>query len=279
MTTLLLDGDAFVYKLGFISEESYYLVFKDKVLVDTVKKKADVPEGCNSCKVQESSLDVRDTCKMLDRMIDNLKKKLKADDVKMFLTDASILNNDRWILDNTYKQNRSGSMKPMYYANIRNYILERYDTELVTGIEADDALGLNQTKDTIIVSHDKDLLMVPGRHYSLTYNKEILVSDPGRMTLTKDNKLIGVGFKWFCTQLLLGDTADNIRGIKGIGPVKAFKLLDKKKEIKDMWEVVTDAYKDEEDKLKLNMFLLWMARNETHGKDVFKWLKSKGIEV
>ena len=127
MTTLLIDGDAMVYKVGFISEESYYMVFKDKVLVATVKKKADVPEGCSSCKVQESSLDVRDTCSMLDRMVDNLKKKLKADDVKMFLTDASVLNNHRWQVDNTYKQNRSGSMKPMYYANIRNYIMERYE--------------------------------------------------------------------------------------------------------------------------------------------------------
>jgi len=35
------------------------------------------------------------------------------------------------------------------------------------GLEADDEMAIYQTDDTIIVSLDKDLLQVPGKHFSL----------------------------------------------------------------------------------------------------------------
>lgn len=279
MTRLLIDGDALVYKAGFVSEEAFYFVFKDGIQQGRCKKLADLPDGCEACRVSQASVSVEESFKLLDHMIDKLKQKLNASEVKVFLTDTNILNNNRFKLDSTYKQHRSKLYKPLYYDNLRNYMIHSYGAEVVSGIEADDALGLNQEDNTIIVSHDKDLLMVPGRHYSLTYEAEVTVHDPGRLMLTNKNKLIGLGFSWFCCQLLLGDDADNITGVRGLGPVKTYKLLNDKKDMASMWQVVLDAYEDDRDRLDSNMVLLWMHRNETYGDDVFKWLNIRGIDL
>lgn len=278
--TLLIDGDCIVYRAAFIAEESYYFGFSEGEPHVKAKHLADLAEGTLPCKVQEASMSVSDAFKMVDIMFNNLKTKLKASNIRVFLTDPDIRNNNRYLLDSTYKQQRGSSTRPLYYHNIRNYLIAKYKAEVVSGIEADDILGLNQTDDTIIVSHDKDLWMVPGRHYSFTLDREFTVTDPGKLLLRKDNKLFGFGFKWFCAQLLLGDQSDNIQGIRGIGPVKAFKLLDDKSTYKDMWDVILKAYEKEDSAaLDINIQLLWMQRNEVHGDCALKWLRNQGLKL
>ena len=67
--------------------------------------------------------------------------------------------------------------------------------------------------DYTIAHIDKDLDLLPGKHYN--YNKDAHyvrnISDLNRE---------------FFLQLLVGDSADNLPGVKGIGKVKANKLLD-----------------------------------------------------
>ena len=80
-------------------------------------------------------------------------------------------------------------------------------------LEADDLLSALQNQHTMIYSHDKDLLQVPGSHYDIKENKVKLVTD--------DEALFSIA-----EQLLLGDNStDNIPGIPGMGPVKVAEYL------------------------------------------------------
>lgn len=112
-----------------------------------------------------------------------------------------------------YKGNRDAAHRPTHEDAIRQYIRGKYNTIVTDGIEADDALGLDQTEDTIIISIDKDLDMIPGMHYNFV--NEI------HYTITPEQ-----GWRSFCQQLLTGDTTDNIPGLPKIGAVKAAKILD-----------------------------------------------------
>lgn len=115
-----------------------------------------------------------------------------------------------------YKGNRDPLHKPVHYREIREYLLDRWGAELISGKEADDALSSEQwmknDKSTVICTIDKDLDMIPGYHYNWNRNKIYYV------TLDDANR-------WFWMQMLTGDRADNIPGIKGVGPVRADKLL------------------------------------------------------
>ena len=116
-----------------------------------------------------------------------------------------------------YKGNRKQE-KPRYFAEAREYLCKWWKAQIVDGQEADDACGIEQCSSddkTAIVSLDKDLLGIPG--YSLrprrdgSYDFSYISEDDAN--------------KFFYTQLLTGDTTDNIPGLAKIGNVKAEKLL------------------------------------------------------
>lgn len=117
-----------------------------------------------------------------------------------------------------YKGNRDPSHKPKYAKDIVEYLLAKWDALGVEGIETDDAIAIDQyshvDRSTVIVSIDKDLLHgVPGWSYNPV--KDVLKYT----TLDEANKFLF----W---QMLVGDTADNIGGIKGIGPKRATAMLE-----------------------------------------------------
>jgi 5'-3' exonuclease len=61
---------------------------------------------------------------------------------------------------------------------------------------------------------------------------------------------------------LTGDNADNIKGLYGIGPKKAEKLLAGCDTEESMWEVVVKAYDNDIDRIIENARLLWLRRYE-----------------
>lgn len=116
------------------------------------------------------------------------------------------------------------------------------------GLEADDALALDQTEDTIICSRDKDLRIVPGWHYSWECGKQREIGPHNTDSigsLYKDgDKVIGYGMKFFYYQMLIGDGVDNIPGLHGVGPAKAFKILEPLVTVEEMEKAVKDMYKE-----------------------------------
>lgn len=112
-----------------------------------------------------------------------------------------------------YKAHRT-QPKPNHYEFLKNYLIDVWKAEVAVNEEADDLLGKNQYKsDTVICSIDKDLLQISGSHYNFVKDVFTEISPEE-------------GLLWFYKQLLIGDVADNIKGVKGIGERKASYIID-----------------------------------------------------
>ena len=158
--------------------------------------------------------------------------------------------------------------KPYHYEALRQWLVHAYNTLEIRDVEVDDAIGLAQCKNTILCHLDKDLWQVPGHHWDYGKQKYLYV-DPdslGILELTPKGDLFGTYIAWFYAQMLLGDSADHIRGITKVGPKKAFKLLGSFETEYDLFGPVVNEYKREfNDNWKQRFFenaqLLWIQRH------------------
>lgn len=194
----------------------------------------------------------------VEALLDELLTKTGADSYRAFLSGKS---NFRKTIYPEYKANRTAP-KPIHLEALREYALEKQNAELAPDtLEADDALGINQTDDTMIVSLDKDLLMVPGKHFSWEINGKGW-NKPDKF-FTQD--VIG-GMRLFFEQCLKGDTADNIKGIEKIGNKRAKALLADCVTEQEMFDTVRDAYSNDEEFI-MNASVLWIMQHE---EDIWK---------
>jgi len=149
-----------------------------------------------------------------------------------------------------YKGNRK-SAKPKHYELLRQYMRNAWDFKLIEDQEADDAIGIAayemQVGEYCICSIDKDLDMLRGDHFNFVKNEHYFISEEE-------------GIKNFYKQILMGDRVDNIIGIKGIGTVKAERLLKECKSEKEMYLTVLEAYDGNEERVLENGRLLWIRR-------------------
>lgn len=290
----LIDSDILLYEVGFSSEKNE--------VVDGVK--IVTPASWDFCQ------------DILDRKI-----KLICDEVGatgpplLFLTNTHYMNKtlnkqrvreDRPVTEykenfrvdvakeKDYKAGRSAT-KPFHFRNIIHYLINNYDVHVnENGLEADDALCIKQYSaykngelTTIICSRDKDVRMCPGNHYSWESGKQasigpILVDELGFLEKRKDGKTWGVGGKFFYYQLLIGDTVDNIGGIKGRGPAYAYKLLWDATTLRQCYELVAEEYVrtwgDEwKVKMKEQVNLLWMVRELDEKGEKILWMPPKSV--
>lgn len=157
-------------------------------------------------------------------------------------------NNFRKEINPEYKANRKDMVKPIHLNTCKDYLIKEYNAIVTDGYEADDALGFNQTEESVIYSIDKDLLMIPGHHYNFVKHEYKEVSELE-------------GLRAFYRQMLIGDTADNIFGVKGIGEVKAAKIINILEAEEEMFLTVKNLY-DSYERLLMNLDCLWIMRKE-----------------
>jgi hypothetical protein len=155
---------------------------------------------------------------MANFMEDLVMFQLNCTEWETFLTGKTNFRNE-YAVTAPYKGNRSGD-KPVHYGLLREYLCLGWNGTVSDGIEADDAIATRATElypDAVIVSLDKDFDQVTGWHYNFVKAEKYYI--------TKEEGLLN-----FYCQFLTGDRIDNIIGVKGIGPVKARKLLEGKTE-------------------------------------------------
>lgn len=100
--------------------------------------------------------------------------------------------------------------------------------------------------------------MIPGNHYNFV-KKEFSSVDELE------------GLRSLYRSALVGDKADNIHGVRGIGKVKAAKLIDVLTDEKDMYNTCCKLYNDPE-RLDMNLDCLWIFRNlNERWSDRFGW--------
>jgi DNA polymerase-1 len=209
-----------------------------KALID-----ADIVAYRVACTLQEDDAEDFVYARAED-LVDQILVNTEATEYRLFLTGK---NNFRYSIYPEYKAHRPKE-KPFWLEKCREFLKANFNAEVIDGQEADDALGIAQTEDTIICSIDKDLLMIPGQHYNFVKDEFI--------TVTQDS-----GMRHFYMQCLTGDRSDNIKGIEGIGPKKAEKILNDCVTEQELFNAVREAYSNDEEFL-MNGRVLWIRRKD-----------------
>lgn len=117
----------------------------------------------------------------------------------------------------TYKANRIGKRKPVCYSEVLEWIKRNYVTKMIPTLEADDVIGIAATHfkgQEVHCSGDKDFRSIPGIFYNFIKGELYHISERE-------------ADKWFYTQTLIGDKADNYDGCPGIGEKTAEKIFKK----------------------------------------------------
>lgn len=187
----------------------------------------------------------------MEKQIENILGYLGNPDYQIYLSGGS---NFRYEINPDYKANRTAP-DPIHRKACHQFLIEYFNAIETDGYEADDALGVAQNKDTVICSIDKDMLMIPGKHYSwpITRNGHI-VRDHIEVNMSYEN-----GIKHFFKQMLIGDKADNIIGVKGLGEVKSANIINPLNTEKEMYDTVRELYQDD-DRFNMNLDCLWIWR-------------------
>lgn len=237
-----VDGDVVAFRAGFGAEHMEYDVsYKEKQFGESISltcryKKEAVEVQKRLMKdqgytVEEVVITPRRVLEPLSHALHNVGAILtniidslgaSRSDLTVWLSGPSELNYRKKIATiKPYKGNRKDAWRPTYEQEIKDYIVRRWRGEITVGQEADDAMGIAQTKrpfgDSCICTNDKDLDMIPGLHYNFVTDVRYVVDEATA--------------EWvFWRQMLTGDSTDNIPGIGGIGEKKSYAILE------DIWD-------------------------------------------
>jgi hypothetical protein len=186
----------------------------------------------------------------LEETMTELCMDLDCQDYKGFLTGKGNFR-DTVAVTAPYKGQRV-SEKPVHLQALRDHLVNSWGFEVVNGIEADDAVGIAAyavpEDESIMVHIDKDLNQFRGWHYNYRKKEKYYVSEFEGLTA-------------FYTQILTGDRIDNIIGLKGIGPVKAKRILEECTNENELYQAVLKAYEGDQQRVLENGQLLWLQRS------------------
>jgi 5'-3' exonuclease len=176
----------------------------------------------------------------------------EASDFKLFLTGKGNFRKEIAVTAE-YKGNRKDIEKPHHLEAIREFLIEHWGAIVSINQEADDDIAIAATnigeESCVIVSLDKDLDQISGHHYNFVKKTKYYIDKPTAvLNLYK--------------QILSGDVADNIIGLKGIGPAKAAKILADCTNEKEMYDACINAYDGNVDRVHENANLLYLRRKE-----------------
>lgn len=147
-------------------------------------------------------------CKdLVDDMLKTIFKLTRSTHYLLFLT---VGRGFRYNHYTEYKGNRKYSDRPEHFDKIKEYLITDWSAVYEHGLEADDLVNIykNKIEGSFICSLDKDILSLEGSHYNYKTHKWI--------TTTQDE-----AYDKFWTDMVTGQTGDNIKGIEGSGPKAA----------------------------------------------------------
>lgn len=202
---LLIDGDMVAYRVAAAEEKGFELEDGQWVLT------ADAENGKDN----------------LDTLLDGWKTALEADHMVLAFTDS---RNFRKEVMPSYKSNREGVRKPLILGAMRAHCEARYDCKTVSGLEADDVLGILATHknlckgydERVIVTWDKDLRTVPGLHWNPEKGWKGDGKDRAPVIDKVSREEADIAF--YC-QVLSGDAVDGYPGCPGIGKKRAEEII------------------------------------------------------
>lgn len=217
----------------------------------------------------------------------------KAEFARVHLTPKGCYKNGRHLLlgAKPYQANRGGKPKPPLLEPLRSMasgLFQPHENIQVFPqyqVEADDAIMMDAytVENSIVWSEDKDLNIVPCPKYCITTGR-ILMLAPGtrfgwtgeRYTDSGKLKPDGRGTKFFWLQMLMGDTADNVKGIlkfdgKLCGEVAALTALKGIECENHCANLVLNAYRAINQNPLPEAEALWLARTPDDSAASYIW--------
>jgi hypothetical protein len=226
----LIDGDSLAYRAASSVEKTKYLVETTTDGLGTTLRNCeyvqakdwkDAREIQNALKGNIWSRKEIGTLDEAKTILDSFMRRIFENvsvDYDLFLSPSSGNYRDSVATHTKYKGNRDGTVRPVYLSSLREHLRDKYGAQVAVGHEAEDEVsikaGLLGQDGYVVVGHDKDLLQIPGDHYDWVENAHYKISS------VEARKAL-----W--TQVLMGDTADNIPGCWGIGYTKAVNRVNK----------------------------------------------------
>ncbi|MCI4435927.1 MAG: hypothetical protein JHC33_03845 [Ignisphaera sp.] len=240
---LLVDADTIAFATCSVCEYPEYLV-DDAESMPTYDEK----EGC------VWHIDLDKALNMAMVRIEEILDITGCSSAELYFSSGRTFRHD---LTDSYKANRNKTRYPVGLSNLKDLLLEKHAGEICKGYEADDVVVMlkeHYPDKYILAAVDKDVLnSVPGKHFDYYRGKS---RDMGWVEVTEDTAA-----KWPYIQCISGDATDGIKGVPGLGPVKAKAIISKLTDTKDMWDAVVAAYKKaklDESEAILNMRLVNM---------------------
>ena len=235
VTKCIIDADIIAYRSAAGTE---YVVDPDFVFpTDYQIPKCDIP----MVKGTEA-----DTIKQVDKLINYVIGETvvfpSADNLECYLTGKG---NFRYEVAKTapYKGNRKDVVKPTNLPAARQHLIDKWGAVVSQGEEADDLIGIasvqGHPETTVVCTIDKDMMQLPCWFFNFVKNEWKLNS-------------VDEGNKFFYTQILTGDAADNIKGIHRVGPVKAGKILYGLTTEQELYKACLEAYITSSEALMVN---------------------------
>jgi 5'-3' exonuclease len=189
--------------------------------------------------------DIEDAINKFDqqfmKIVNDLEERFEIEKV---ITFNGSKGNFRKKITPVYKANRKKQDLPPLLHDMHNYVKKQYNSVYGYGIETDDlvsAYWFSLSKDlgrenVMIVSIDKDYRQFPALIYNYHYNHREIVD------ITPEEAMFN-----FYSQMIEGDTADNVNYFKGKGKKFAENYLKncktKYQYTKKMYELFKDKYK------------------------------------
>lgn len=131
----------------------------------------------------------------------------------VFVT-GGVGKNFRYLVNPNYKSNRKKQAKPIMLDKVRDMCFKEFPMVYIPHLEADDTcrILMEENKDNVIVSIDKDLRTFSGKIYDSQHDVLRYISP----------QQAEANFK---RQLLMGDKVDGYSGLPKVGPATADKMI------------------------------------------------------
>jgi hypothetical protein len=281
-----------VYRAGFASQKTRIVVLDGDVVFGMFDNITEARLMLGEETLSYLTIEEDVTADPVEHCLHTVKMQLQkiraatgAKESRLFLTGGNSFR-EKIATVKPYKGNRDRTHRPVHYDAIREYMEKYHGAVVVDEIEADDALCMEQHAQpegqSVIVSLDKDLDMVPGWHYNYV-NQEFYYADViGKLWWANNSeyrKLRGTGLKWFYAQLIMGDSTDNIQGVPKKGMKAAFEAIDPCADEFQMMDAVRPLYRaaygaDYPRILREMGELLWL-RSDLHTR----WFPGSGVTM
>ncbi len=230
---LLIDADLIVYQLGHSHDNKQYVATDGhkerlKIRMNAYCKENDLRK--DELVVSLDPSPIAEVYSDIDELIQLVAEVCKSKDISLYLTRGKTFRHNVGTIQE-YKWRRKLTPRPFHYKAIQDYLVDEYSATFQAGLEADDLIGMNATTSDIIASVDKDFDTFPNNRYNWR-------------TGATTSVLSHQAYVNFYSMCLLGDKADDIQGLFGVGAQSAHvKKLRKMLTEKEMFTSVRYLYK------------------------------------